>query len=337
MGRSGTHHNNQRVSTPGLWMTVMLFVLLSTGSQAFGDAARVRIHMLPNATVDADPVLLGDIAKVQGSDAALVTELKSLVVGRAPLPGESRQIDADYVALRLKQRGIPSDRVALRQTAVTTLVRDSTVVGRNDIEAAIRDALRTTDIFQGRQGVIKDVLIKKDLVVPAGTVSYKVKFPDKLMVSNKIPVAVSVFVDDAYYRKIWATLKAEVLQDAVVLKHAMRRNQRITREDVEWVPMNVADLPQNAITPDQDVIGQRVTKSLLSGTVLRTDTVELPPLVKRGDVVILKAASGTLQVTALGQAKSNGKQGERIKIVNIDTNKLLYGYVVDAKTVQVIF
>ena len=65
--------------------------------------------------------------------------------------------------------------------------------------------------------------------------------------------------------------------------------------------------------------------------------VELPPLVKRGDIVTIKAVSGALQVTTLGKAKSNGHQGERIKIVNIDTQKELYGYVVDAKTVKVVF
>ena len=336
MKRPRGHHEVEWTKKSGVGMLVTL-LLLSMGTQALGNSPGARIHMLPKAIVDTDPVRLGDIARVQGSNAVLVAELKSLVVGRAPLPGESRRIDAAYVALRMKQGGISPARVALRQTAVTTLMRSSMVVGRQDIESAIRNALRDTDIFQGRQGVIKEILIPKDLVVPAGTVAYNVKFPAKLMVSNTIPVAVSVLVDGSYYRKIWATLKAEVLQEVVVLKHGMRRHQRITKENVEWVPMNVADLPQNAITRDQDIIGKRVTKSLLAGTVLRTDTVELPPLVKRGDVVILKAASGVLQVTALGQAKGNGQQGERIKIVNIDTHKELYGYVIDAKTVQVIF
>ena len=322
---------------PGLGMAVALLLLLIIGSQSFGSTTDVRIQMQPTATVDRDPVRLGDIATVQGGNPELVADLESLVVGRAPLPGESRQIDAAYVTLRLKQHGIPAHRVALRQTALTTLVRSSTHVSRENIKTAIRDALRNVDLFQGRQGVIKDILISKDLVVPSGVVSYRVKFPANSVVSNTIPVGVSVFVDNMYYRKIWATLKAEVLQEVVVLKHAMRRHQRITTENVERVPMNVADIPQNAISADQDIIGNRVTKSLLAGTVLRTDTVELPPLVKRGDVVILKAANGALQVTALGQAKSNGQQGERIRIVNIDTKKELFGYVVDAKTVQIIF
>jgi flagella basal body P-ring formation protein FlgA len=316
---------------------VTLFLMLSMAGLSFGSAAGAHVDMPPRATVDSDPVMLGDIATVRGSDPQLVAELKSVHVGRAPLPGESRRIDAAYVALRLKQNGIPAEQVALAPSTVTTLVRSSTRISREDIETAIRTALLDTDIFQGRQGVVKEILVPKALVVPAGEVTLRVTFPENSKPAGSIPVGVSVFVDHTYFRKVWATLKAEVLQDVVVLKYAMRRHQRITAENVQTVPMNIADIPQNAITADQNIIGQRVTKSLLAGTVLRTDTVELPPLIKRGDVVILKAAAGVLQVTALGQAKSNGQQGERIRIVNIDTNKELYGTVVDAKTVRVVF
>jgi flagella basal body P-ring formation protein FlgA len=337
MTRSRDPLHLQLGKKPGLRAAIAVFLLLLIGSPALGNAVGAHIKMLSKATVDKDPVLLADIATIQGNNPDLVAALGSITVGRAPMPGESRQIHAAYVALRLKQHGIPIEQVTLEQTAVTTMVRSSTHVSRKDIETAIRKALRDTDLFQGREGVIKDILIPKDLVAPAGTVSFRVKFPENLAVSNTIPVSVSVFVDNTYYRKIWTTLKAEVLQEVLVLKYAMRRHQRITAENVQQISMNVADIPQNAITIDQDIIGQRVTKSLLPGTVLRTDTVELPPLVKRGDMVILQAASGVLQVTALGQAKSNGQQGERIRIVNIDTNKELYGYVVDAKTVKVIF
>lgn len=337
MQRSKQHHNIPWFIKPVFWTAALSVLLLAMVGQSFSSNAGIRIDLLPRAMVDRDPVLLADIATVHGGDAEMVAKLASLVVGRAPLPGESRNIDAAYVALRLKQHGIPAGQVALSQTAVTTMVRRSTHIGREEIETAVRDALHSRDLFQGRHGIIKDILIPRDITAPTGDISYRVKFPKNRSVSNTIPVSVSVFVDGAYYRKVWVTLKAEVLQEVVVLKHAMRRHQRITPENVKLVSMNLADVPQNAITADQDIFGKRVTKSLLPGTVLRTDTVELPPLIKRGDVVILKAASEALQVTVLGQAKSSGKQGERIKIVNIDTNKVLYGYVVDAKTVQVIF
>jgi flagella basal body P-ring formation protein FlgA len=193
------------------------------------------------------------------------------------------------------------------------------------------------DLFQGRRGVVRDIRVADDLVVAPGELSYRVTFAKIPIRSNKIPVSVAVFVNGKQYRKIWATLLADILQEVVVLKHTMRRYQRITAKDIQLVDMNLADIPKNAITSDQDILGKRITKSLLSGTVLRTDIVEFPPLVKRGDIVTVKAVSGALQVTTLGKAKNNGRHGERIKIVNIDTQKELYGYVVDAKTVKVLF
>jgi len=325
-----------RVFILGTCFFVTLFILPSAALSSDA-AASIIIDMLPSVTVDNDPVLLGDIAVIKGQDATLVADLKKLVVGRAPLPGKSRQIEAAYVILRMKQNNIPLDQVVLSETAPTTVVRNSTFVSRNQIESVIRDALLRENLFQGRRGVVREIRVTDDLVIPPGNVTYRVTFTENPIRSSKMPVSVSVFVNGKQYRKVWATLVADILQEVVVLKHTMRRYRRITAEDIQLVDMNLADIPQNAITSAQDILDKRVTKSLLSGTVLRTDIVELPPLVKRGDIVTVKAVSGALQVTTLGKAKNNGHQGERIKIVNIDTQKEVYGYVVDTKTVHVVF
>jgi len=320
----------------GIWLLLTLLLLPSVAMSS-GMTARVIINMQPRVTVANDSILLGDIAIIRGPDTVFVADLNALVVGRAPLPGKSRQINAAYVAMRLRQKGISINQVALNETTTTTVVRDSTFVSRKQIEDAIREALDQEDFFQGRRGVVRDIRVNSDLVVPSGNVSYGVKFTEKPIRSNRVLASVSVYVNGKHYRKIWGTIVADILQEVMVLSKTMRRHQRITGEDIQLVAMNLTDIPHNAITVDQDILGKRVTKSLLSGTVLRTDIVELPPLVKRGDVVTIAAESGVLQVTALGKAKSNGRQGERIKVLNIDTQKELYGFVVDAKTVKVVF
>ena len=106
-----------------------------------GTPVRAFIDMLPRVNVDDDPVLLGDIAAISGQDTTLVDKLKILVVGRAPLPGKSRQIEAAYVALRLKQNSIPLDQVVLNEITPTTVVRNSTIVSQDQIKSVIRDAL----------------------------------------------------------------------------------------------------------------------------------------------------------------------------------------------------
>jgi flagella basal body P-ring formation protein FlgA len=321
-------------------LVVMVFyfaMLLPTAGWSLENEDRISIKMQSKVTVDGDKILLGDIAVIESRDSALVRDLKKLVLGRAPLPGNSRRIEAAYVTLRLKQRGIPNGRLNLSDNGSTTVARSSIIMSQDDIKRIIQDALFQKKIFQGERAEIKEIQVGHDLVLPSGRVSCRVDFEEKPLRSNQIPVSVTIFVNGRQYRKIWARLVAEIQQEVVVLKHAMRRYQSITAEDIRMDVMQIADIPVNAIRNEQEIIGKRVKKSLLSGTVLRSDMVELPPLVKRGDVVTLLATSGVLYVKALGKVKNSGRQGDRVRIVNLDTRKELYGYVLDSKTVQVFF
>jgi flagella basal body P-ring formation protein FlgA len=71
--------------------------------------------------------------------------------------------------------------------------------------------------------------------------------------------------------------------------------------------------------------------------VLRTDLIELPPLVRRGNVVVIIAESDVLKVTALGEVKEKGRRGETIRVVNLSSKKEIYARVVDSNTVKVDF
>ena len=68
----------------------------------------------PKAEIEEDKILLGKIANIKGEDPDLVQKLKEIVVGKAPLPGNSRQIDEDYVRLRLKQCGADLCQIKLQ-------------------------------------------------------------------------------------------------------------------------------------------------------------------------------------------------------------------------------
>jgi flagella basal body P-ring formation protein FlgA len=74
-----------------------------------------------------------------------------------------------------------------------------------------------------------------------------------------------------------------------------------------------------------------------AGTVLRPDLLEFPPLVKRGDRVRIVLESAGLRISAFGQAKQKGAQGEMIPVVNLDSNKVIHARVVDSHTVRIEF
>jgi flagella basal body P-ring formation protein FlgA len=91
------------------------------------------------------------------------------------------------------------------------------------------------------------------------------------------------------------------------------------------------------ITDPEVVLGKRTRRAIGAKTVLRTNLIESPPLVKRGDVVVIIAESSGFIITTLGQVKKKGRLGESIPVMNYDSKKILYARVLDSSTVKVDF
>ncbi|MGA7965323.1 MAG: flagellar basal body P-ring formation chaperone FlgA, partial [Gammaproteobacteria bacterium] len=145
-------------------------------------------------------------------------------------------------------------------------------------------------------------------------------------------------VDGRFQKRILVTADIDVMVEVVVAKRPLRRNKKITEDDIEMSLKNLAELPSNIILNPEEVLGKRAKINISPNKVLRPDLIEFPPLVKRGDVVVILAESSGLRITALGTVEEReGRRGERIKIENIDSKKSLYARVVDSKTVQVDF
>ena len=111
----------------------------------------------------------------------------------------------------------------------------------------------------------------------------------------------------------------------------------ITENDIHLKKMDLSKMKPNAITTLDGVLGKRTKRAIKTDEVLRTDQIELPPLVRRGDVVSIIAESNGLRITALGEVRKKGCRGERIKVLNLDSKKCIYANVLDSNTVRVDF
>jgi flagella basal body P-ring formation protein FlgA len=144
-------------------------------------------------------------------------------------------------------------------------------------------------------------------------------------------------VDGKFYKRVWASATIEIFTNVVVTKKPLGRHKPISEDDIELQRMDLAQLPSDVITDPEVILGQRTRRAIGSQTVLRSNLVEFPPLVKRGDVVVILAETGGLRITTIGQVKRKGRLGERIPVMNFDSKKILYAQVLDSNTVKVEF
>lgn len=320
-----------------IFLVLPLAIFVIGGAQHGVAAEMTTIRLLEKVEINSAKISLGAIAQIDGGDRRLIQRLKQVDIGKAPLPSRSRVIAIDYIRLRLKQNGFSLENLDLQSSSGVKITRSFIEVDQQKIEKIVSHYLRTTVLKGNNIARIKDLRVPERIILPRGHITYQVTAPRNTKYLGKIPLAVHFNVDGQFQKKIWTSATIEMFVDVVVAAKALRKHMTITEDVIELRQMDLAHLPADVITDPQAVLGKRTRSTISAKTVLRTDLIELPPLVKRGDIVVIVAESKGLRITALGKAKRKGRLGERIPVENFDSKKILNAQVLDAKTVSIEF
>jgi flagella basal body P-ring formation protein FlgA len=333
--------NNPQTQMPKQLYAILFCVL------AVAFSAGITAELLANALttirvrerveIDGDEVLLGQIAEIQGSDPQLTRHLENILIGKAPLPGKSRQYDEGLLKMRLRQYHIDLSAVILEAPELVEVSRSCIKIPKQKIEEMVSGFLLQNIPRENKNMRIKEIRVPEEVVLAKGQVSYKVSVADNQSLRGKCSIAVEFSVNGSDQKKIWAIATIEVLGPVVVTRKPLGRYQPIDEDDIELKTMDLSDLPDDVITDPEAILGKRTTRAIGAQVPLRADTVELPPLVKRGDLVVIIAESSGLKITTRGQVKKKGRLGEQIPVINLDSKKVLYARVIDANTVKVDF
>ncbi len=327
--------------TPGkvkpfvFYLLAVLFVPAMIGLVLAGDLTRVSIA--ENVQIDDESILLGKIATIEGGDPMVIRELSRIVVGRAPLAGGSRNIKDSLIKQRIKQHGVDFGELILQIPPQIVVSRSFIEIEIDKLKELVSDHISKNFLPQNKNARIKDIRITENLRLPGGRISYDVIAPRNRDLVGKVPFSIKFKVNGNFYKRIWATVTIEAFAEVVVTQKPLGRHKPITEDDIRLVKMDLADLPSDVITDPEAVLGKRTRRAIGAKTVLRAKLVELPPLVKRGDVVVIIAETQGFRITTLGQVKKKGALGDRIPVINFDSKKVLYARVLDSNTVKVDF
>jgi flagella basal body P-ring formation protein FlgA len=133
----------------------------------------------------------------------------------------------------------------------------------------------------------------------------------------------------------WVTAEVEMIRSLVVSVRPLRRSQVIGPEDLEIRPVAVTRAGENYLFDPEALIGKRLTRAVGSGAPISLEMVEAAPIIRPGDRVTLVVETGGLRIATMGRAKEEGFLGRSVAVVNLDSQKTVYGDVVDAATVKV--
>lgn len=315
-------------------LATLFGILLGTG---FASATLLTIQAEGPVVVSRDTLLLGQVAKVSGGDAELRRIVKAVNLGPAPKPGKSTTIDADEISRRLKHSRVDLARVDLEVGKPIKVTRKSVSLKATKIEAAVRAFVAREMPWPRKTARIKTIRGIEGLRLPAGKIDLKVMASRDCKFLGSVPLSVSIFSNGELYKKVWVTAVIAVSSQVVMVTKPLGRHQPIGAEDVELVTVDLAKVPSQAIKKMAAAVGMRTKRRIFPKTILRRDYVEAPYVVQRGDLVQMVVSTASLNLTAQGITKERGRRGERIRVANIDSKRVVYATVVDASTVEVQF
>jgi flagella basal body P-ring formation protein FlgA len=295
------------------------------------------ISLKEKVSVDGAIVRLGDIADIQGAEPDKLVKLAAVKIGNAPSPGRALSIRVRQVIAKLRSFGLASSDYRLSRSGGVRVLRRSAAISPETICKAVRAYIEAHSPWAAGQLTIKKIRLDRPVLVPAGEMAILVRAPKHTDWLGAIPFSVHILVRNRLAKKITVPATIEVWSDVFVAAKPLGRGQPITSDSIKIVHMNLGRAPSNAIVSKEQVLGKRVNRSIAANSILRSDQIDTPPVVKRGDLVLVVAQSQALKISIKGVAKQDGKRGEQIRVQNMRSKRIITAQVLDGQTVQVDF
>jgi len=134
---------------------------------------------------------------------------------------------------------------------------------------------------------------------------------------------------------VYVPVKVKVLQAVVVAARPLAANQLITAKDVKLKQLDIGALRQGYVNNIRKIVGQQLKYPVALGTVIKPRSVQAQKLVRRGEHIMLVALAGNMEVRMSGTALSDAILGQRIRVKNSSSKRVVEGVVEAAGIVKV--
>ncbi len=123
--------------------------------------------------------------------------------------------------------------------------------------------------------------------------------------------------------------------EVLVAARALPRGTVLGTTDLVMEERNLDDSPSGYLTDPLEALGKRTTRPLLLGLPITSPVLEQVQVVARGQRVSLVVESPYLSVRSAGTALEGGAPGDRIRVQNSESKKIVEGVVGDDGVVRV--
>ena len=125
--------------------------------------------------------------------------------------------------------------------------------------------------------------------------------------------------------------------NVLIARHPLPRGTLIQNTDLEFILKKYSQLNRGYYGSANLLKNMEAKRNIKAGQVLTPNLVKAQKLVLRGQHITIIAKSGSLNLRTKGKALMDGRQGQTIKVSNLNTKKLIYARVISPGMVEINF
>jgi flagella basal body P-ring formation protein FlgA len=148
---------------------------------------------------------------------------------------------------------------------------------------------------------------------------------------------VGVFVNKQFIKTVNVVGEVKAQAEVATPVRWLKPKDMVGVEDLATMMVDVPSLTHDFVLDLEEAIGKQVLRPLPPRQPIRKIMLDHPPLVHKGDRVMIEVRRGDLLVQTLGLAKAAGKAGETILVQNQTSGRDVVGTVMAAGRVEVSF
>jgi flagella basal body P-ring formation protein FlgA len=214
-------------------------------------------------------------------------------------------------------------------------LREDRTVELGEMTEILEQRLRERIGVKYQRLELKDVRCVDKITVPSGLHSWDVILPEQAGRGGPLTATLVLSVNGKEFRRVRMSARVDLYAEVVATSRYLKRHHEIQEDDVQLVSRNISLLPRDVVTDMEDVLNMRTTSSINGQEVLRKSLIQVPPLVKKGDRVMMLVENEQFKIITWGEVKEEGRKGDRIKMVNLSSRKEVLGRVMNAGTVMI--
>ncbi len=131
------------------------------------------------------------------------------------------------------------------------------------------------------------------------------------------------------------TGRVSVKRSIPVLTRRLESGSIIGANDLDSIDMPEERVSGDIVTESAQLVGREVRRDLPEGEFVRSRDVIPPRLVQRGALVTMRIETPFIHITAQGKAQQDGAEGEIVRVINTQSNRMVEGVVVAPGIVEI--